>query len=210
MGADLSLPDDDKAELTSDAVVGLIGKSYYDEAKWVEVTGDADVINVAELKRQIELYHGDQNGTAEMKEDSNVLNQESTRELDDPRGDDTVSFDGDDDDSATKLNDESSLLLAESTRDVDDFTAPPSISVNRVVDKLPEEEFKEKHRRLKILYQEVRESRVNGVIAKRMKENMTEIRELLTIYYDQTGQFFIMKNKKEKNVILDCRILLSH
>eukprot|EP00603_Paraphysomonas_imperforata_P011776 CAMPEP_0114455830 /NCGR_PEP_ID=MMETSP0104-20121206/3309_1 /TAXON_ID=37642 ORGANISM="Paraphysomonas imperforata, Strain PA2" /NCGR_SAMPLE_ID=MMETSP0104 /ASSEMBLY_ACC=CAM_ASM_000202 /LENGTH=462 /DNA_ID=CAMNT_0001628277 /DNA_START=52 /DNA_END=1437 /DNA_ORIENTATION=- len=202
MGADLSLPDDDKAELTSDAVVGLIGKSYYDEAKWVEVTGDADVITVAELKRQIELYHGDQNGTAEMKEDSNVLNQESTRELDDPRGDDTVSFDGDDDDSATKLNDESSLLLAESTRDVDDFTAPPSISVNRVVDKLPEEEFKEKHRRLKILYQEVRESRVNGVIAKRMKENMTEIRELLTIYYDQTGQFFIMKNKKEKMLYL--------
>lgn len=200
MGADLSLPDDDKAELSSDAVVGLIGKSYYDEAKWMEVTGGADVISVAELKRQIELYQGNEEGADEMKQDSNILNQESTRELDGSRRDDDVSF-GDDDDEelANKLNDEgSSMLLAESTRDIDDFTAPPSISVNRVVDKLPEEEFNEKHRRLKILYQQVRESLVNGVIAKRMKENMTELRDLLTMYYDQTGQFFIMKNKKEK------------
>ena len=87
-------------------------------------------------------------------------------------------------------------MLPESTRDVDDFTAGPSmISVNRVVNKLPVEEFLEKHRQLKIIYQAVRESRVSGVISSKKKEQMIE---LLTLYYDQTEEFFIMKNKKEK------------
>jgi hypothetical protein len=212
MGANISLPEDNQAELTSEAVVGIIGKSYYDQAKWIEVTGDANVITVEELRRQIDLYKNNKNEAAgDEDEGQDVLNQESTMELDDETGDrDTASYD--DDESGTQMKDESSLLLDESTRDVDDFTASASIYTNRVVEKLPEEEFNEKHRRLKILYQSVRESRVDGVIARSKKKDVIELRELMTIYYDQTNEFFIMKNRKEKMsyLISEYYFLIDH
>ena len=208
MGADISYPEGNETQLTSEAVVGIIGESYFDQVKWAELAGESDIVTVQQLREAVNQYAKDQinamgkedvvatdvvdneNATNTNEEEYDDLNQESTVEL--------VSIARSDDD---KTNMDESTLLPESTRDVDDFTMPSSFTVNRVVNKLPEEEFAEKHRNLKILYQKIRESRVAGVISKKMKDYIPELRELMTIYYDQTNEFFIMKSKKEKMLI---------
>jgi hypothetical protein len=216
MGADISFPEDNQAELTSEAVVGLIGQSYFDQTKWKEVTGEANVITVEALRNLINQHskddaegkdnvESDDGGGGGGGDEGGQLRQESTMDLegDTRTHEDSMTRDSDDDDDATgeQMTMGESSLLQDSTKDVDDFSVLPSISVNRVVMKLPPDEFAEKHRRLKIVYQAVRESRVGGVISRAMKERVVELRELLTTYYDQTGDFFITKNKKEKMLI---------
>lgn len=211
MGSGISLPEDNNEELTSEAVVGLIGHSYFDQSKWREVAGEANFITVQALRDLISQHESDNVAGGDMQ--SGGVQQQSTTELEGDTGtyNDSVTRGSDDDSASQTLMDESTLL-PESTRDVDDFSALPSLSMSRVVMKLPEDEFVEKHRRLKILYQTVRESRVGGVIASNMKDNVVEMRELMTMYYDQIGEFFIMKNRKEKMVmfIAEYYHLLDH
>ena len=48
MGADISLPEDNQTELTSEAVVGIIGQSYFDKKKslWIKCPETGHVTSI--------------------------------------------------------------------------------------------------------------------------------------------------------------------
>ena len=191
MGAEISYPEDDSLELTSEDVVGLVGESSFDQVLWAEAANKREVVTVRQLKDFVQSHHN----FSEDRED--VLFQESTGELEEENDSHTAAENRDEEGSADERTHTTSLQ-EESTRDIDDFTLPSVVSVSRVVEKLPAGEYEEKYHQLRKLYQAIHESRVGGVIPADMKENVIKLRQLLTMYYDQNGSFFISKNTREK------------